>query len=76
MVGKRGLGFCQTFADDVILSAYHRYTANGSDADGIGEAMAYLSVEAYLAGERASEIRHEYVDGVVWIAAHSAAICW
>jgi hypothetical protein len=38
--------------------------------------LAYLSVEAYLAGERESEIRHEYVDGVVWIAAHSAAICW
>ena len=29
------------------------------------QSIHYLSVEAYLAGERDSEIRHEYVDGVI-----------
>lgn len=31
--------------------------------------LAYLSVEAYLTGERESEIRHEYVDGVAYAMA-------
>ena len=31
--------------------------------------MAYLSIEAYLAGERESETRHEYIDGVAYAMA-------
>ena len=36
--------------------------------------LAYLSVEAYLAGERESEIRHEYVDGVAYAMAGASVI--
>ena len=36
--------------------------------------LAYLSVEAYLAGERESEIRHEYVDEVAYAMAGASVI--
>ena len=36
---------------------------------GLPERHIYISVEEYLAGEKISSVRHEYVDGVVYAMA-------
>ncbi len=40
---------------------------------GLPERRIYISVEEYLAGEKISSVRHEYVDGVVYAMAGSTA---